>query len=107
MSYPAAYCVKCRTHTDTRNKETIILSNKARALKGYCPVCYSENYKFMPAKTFSGQPLGQEKTAVKTLLPTTAVARQFGYSMDWQKWMIYAFFVMSCVTFGYVLSIRF
>lgn len=50
MSYPDAYCVRCKTHTDTMGKHTVILSNKRRALKGVCPVCATENYRLMPHK---------------------------------------------------------
>ena len=107
MSYSAAYCVKCRTHTDTVNRETVILANKSRALKGECPVCNSENYRFLPPKEGSKFPIGQGRTAVQTLLPTTMVTQNFSHQLEWVKWMVYSFFVMSCVVFGYVLSLRY
>ena len=50
MSYPDAYCVRCKSHTDTLGKHTIVLSNKRRALKGVCPVCATETYRLMPDK---------------------------------------------------------
>jgi|GEM_PF-3115911 len=50
MNYPDSYCIKCKTHTDTLGKHTIILGNKRRALKGVCPVCATETYRFMPKK---------------------------------------------------------
>lgn len=50
MSYPSAYCVKCRDHTDTQNRHTVVLTNKSRALTGVCPKCQNQVYKFMPKK---------------------------------------------------------
>lgn len=50
MSYPSVYCVRCKAHTDTLGRHTVILSNKRRALKGVCPVCASETYRMMPQK---------------------------------------------------------
>ena len=50
MSYPSVYCVKCKSHTDTLARHTIQLSNSRRALKGVCPVCATETYRFMPEK---------------------------------------------------------
>ena len=50
MPYPDAYCVRCKAHTDTLGKHTIVLSNKRRALKGVCPVCATETYRLMPEK---------------------------------------------------------
>lgn len=50
MSYPSVYCVRCKTHTDTLGRHTIILSNNRRALKGVCPICASETYRMMPRK---------------------------------------------------------
>jgi hypothetical protein len=49
-SYPSSYCVKCKSHTDTLGKHTVMLSNKRRALKGVCPVCATETYRLMPEK---------------------------------------------------------
>jgi hypothetical protein len=46
--YPNAYCVKCGTHTDTKNKHTIVLTNSSRALKGVCASCESEVYRVLP-----------------------------------------------------------
>lgn len=51
MSYPSVFCLKCKNHTDTLGRHTIQLSNNRRALKGVCPVCATETYRFMPAKT--------------------------------------------------------
>ncbi|MBC7533466.1 MAG: hypothetical protein H7318_17995 [Oligoflexus sp.] len=50
MSYPSVFCVKCKSHTDTLGRHTIQLSNNRRALKGICPVCATETYRFMPEK---------------------------------------------------------
>ncbi len=50
MSYPSVFCVKCKSHTDTLGRHTIQLSNNRRALKGVCPVCATETYRFMPEK---------------------------------------------------------
>ncbi len=50
MSYPSVFCVKCKNHTDTLGRHTIQLSNNRRALKGVCPVCATETYRFMPEK---------------------------------------------------------
>lgn len=50
MSYPSAYCIKCKTHTDTLGRHTIQMSNNRRALKGVCPICATETYRFMPEK---------------------------------------------------------
>jgi hypothetical protein len=50
MSYPSVFCVKCKSHTDTLGRHTIELSNNRRALKGVCPVCATETYRFMPEK---------------------------------------------------------
>ncbi len=50
MSYPSVYCVRCKTHTETLGRHTVILSNNRRALKGVCPVCASETYRMMPQK---------------------------------------------------------
>ena len=52
MSYPVAYCVKCKSYTETLDKHTVILNNNRRALKGVCPKCSSDNYRLLPAKTF-------------------------------------------------------
>lgn len=53
MAYPDAYCVKCGTHTSTQQKQTVVLQNNARALKGVCPKCESNVYKILPkAKNF-------------------------------------------------------
>jgi len=48
MGYPDAYCVKCGTHTSTQKKQTVVLQNNARALKGECPTCATEVYKILP-----------------------------------------------------------
>ncbi len=50
MKYPDSYCIKCKKHTDTLGKHTIMLVNNRRALKGVCPVCATETYRFMPKK---------------------------------------------------------
>ena len=49
-AYPQAYCVKCRSHTNTKEKHTVLLQNNARALTGVCPDCASQVFKFMPRK---------------------------------------------------------
>jgi hypothetical protein len=48
--YPDAYCVKCREHTPTSKKHTIVLSSSARAMTGECPKCGSTVYKILPGK---------------------------------------------------------
>ncbi len=53
MSLPNAYCVKCRTHTETIQKHTVVLQNNSRAMLGVCPVCATENYKILPKKDFT------------------------------------------------------
>lgn len=50
MNYPAAYCVKCRSKTDTANRHTVVLENKSRAMTGACPKCGNQVYRFMPRK---------------------------------------------------------
>lgn len=61
MSYPSAYCIKCKAHTDTLGRHTIQLSNNRRAMKGICPVCATETYRFMPVK-------GQKKETELSLI---------------------------------------
>ncbi len=46
--YPNSFCIKCKKHTQTLGKHTILLTNKRRVLKGICPECSSETYRFMP-----------------------------------------------------------
>jgi hypothetical protein len=48
MAYPNAFCVKCGAHTETLKKHTVVLGSQARALKGVCPRCESDVYKFLP-----------------------------------------------------------
>ncbi|MCX6130991.1 MAG: DUF5679 domain-containing protein [Proteobacteria bacterium] len=50
MDYPEVFCIKCKSHTNTLGKHTVILGNNRRALKGVCPVCSTETYRFMPNK---------------------------------------------------------
>jgi hypothetical protein len=47
-SYPKAYCVKCKSHTETVGRHTVVMQNGARALHGTCPKCESEVFKIMP-----------------------------------------------------------
>ena len=107
MTYPVAYCVKCKAHTQTLNRHTVLLSNKARALRGTCPVCRSENYKILPSKSKDSGLGPMKKTAVPTLLPTTMIAHRFSYKFHWPEWVAYGFFALSCMIFVYVLSLRF
>ncbi|SME88374.1 DUF5679 domain-containing protein [Pseudobacteriovorax antillogorgiicola] len=108
MSYPAAYCVKCKAHTNTLNKHSVVLANNSRALRGQCPVCLSENYQFLPAKDNWAFIKSEHGSANgRTLLPTTVAAKKISHGTTWGRWAVYAFFVMSCIAFGYVLSLRF
>lgn len=50
MNYPDSFCIKCKKHTGTLGKHTVVLGNNRRALKGVCPVCATETYRFMPKK---------------------------------------------------------
>ena len=50
MSYSSVFCVKCKSHTDALDRHTIQLSNNRKALKGVCPICATETYRFMPDK---------------------------------------------------------
>jgi hypothetical protein len=50
MSYPDAFCVKCKVHTATVKKHTVMLSSSARAVTGKCPNCGSSVYKILPQK---------------------------------------------------------
>jgi len=47
-NYPNAYCVKCKSHTETVGRHTVVMQNGARALHGLCPKCESEVFQIMP-----------------------------------------------------------
>ncbi len=47
---PEAFCVKCRRHTPTNMKRTVVLGKGKRALHGQCSVCDSEVYRFLKPK---------------------------------------------------------
>ena len=59
-NYPDAYCIKCKTHTDTVGRHTVIMQNGARALHGVCPKCESEVFQIM-SKNIPAQPAKREK----------------------------------------------
>jgi len=66
-TYPDAFCVKCGTHTETKQKYTVVLASNARAVKGVCPQCASNVFKIVPkAKDF---------TAPKAEAPAAAQAK--------------------------------
>ena len=105
-AYPHAYCVKCRTHTNTKEKHTVLLQNNARALTGVCPDCASQVYKFMPRKkqkTLSSAPKlkpNQQKThysspnfSLDDQLPLRDVTYSSGKTFDYTTilWGIIAF----------------
>jgi hypothetical protein len=67
LNYPDSYCIKCKKHTETLGKHTVILGDNRRALKGVCPVCATETYRFMPKK--------DEKTATPSLSVISSLNR--------------------------------
>jgi hypothetical protein len=73
-SYPSSYCVKCKAHTDTLGKHTVLLSNNRRALKGVCPICATETYRLMPEKK-EGQERPRQLSVVSHL-PLAAKAEE-------------------------------
>ncbi len=85
MSYPDSYCIKCKKRTETLGKHTVMLGNNRRALKGVCPVCATETYRFMPKKdekratpalsVISSIQKSEPRTAVSTILPTSTAHR--------------------------------
>ncbi len=48
MSHPSLVCVKCKSHTDTLGRHPIQMLSNRRAIKGICPVCSTETYRFLP-----------------------------------------------------------
>jgi len=50
-AYPDAFCLKCKAQTPTVRKNTVILSNSARAVSGECQKCGSPVYKIIPPKS--------------------------------------------------------
>ena len=50
MSYPDPFCVKCQSHTPVVGSRSVVLRNKARAVRGTCPKCHSEVYRILPKK---------------------------------------------------------
>ncbi|RYZ59665.1 MAG: hypothetical protein EOP07_03250 [Proteobacteria bacterium] len=76
MSYPSVFCVKCKSHTDTLGRHTIQLSNNRRALKGVCPVCATETYRFMPEKGVRERETQLSLISSQRKLPTGAERRK-------------------------------
>jgi len=49
-NYPNAYCIKCKSHTETVGRHTVVMQNGARALHGMCPKCESEVFQIVGKK---------------------------------------------------------
>ena len=62
MSYPNAFCVKCRTQTPTMKKHTVVLANSARAVTGTCQNCGCEVYKILPRKAEKARSRGASRS---------------------------------------------
>ena len=75
-NYPDAYCIKCKTHTDTVGRHTVVMQNGARALHGVCPKCESEVFQIM-SKNKPAQPEKSEKK-VSEAAKTTPARNQTG-----------------------------
>jgi hypothetical protein len=85
VKYPDSYCIKCKKHTDTLGKHTIMLVNNRRALKGICPICATETYRFMPKKddaratpplsVISSMKKLEKNAPVSAVLPTSTAKR--------------------------------
>lgn len=114
MKYPDSYCIKCKKHTDTLGKHTIMLVNNRRALKGVCPVCATETYRFMPKKDDARvtPPLSvissiQPRNApVSAVLPTTTAKRldRYGRPSAAQEMLYYGSLL---VVLGLALAVGF
>jgi len=48
MSHSSIFCVKCKSQSEAVGRHNVQLLNNRRALKGVCPVCATETYRFMP-----------------------------------------------------------
>jgi len=114
VKYPDSYCIKCKKHTDTLGKHTIMLVNNRRALKGVCPVCATETYRFMPKKddVRVTPPLSvissiQPRNApVSAVLPTTTAKRldRYGRTSAAQEMLYYGSLL---VVLGLALAVGF
>lgn len=65
MSYPAAFCVNCRTHVTPANQHTILMRNQARALTGQCPKCRNDVYRIMAKKLIKDTRQEQKTLRIK------------------------------------------
>lgn len=76
MAYPNAFCVKCGTKTDTKNKHTVLLANSSRALRGECPTCASDVYKILPkGQDFADKPQDAVSEAASKAYPNAYCVR--------------------------------
>ncbi len=116
MAYPDSYCIKCKTHTDTLGKHTIILGNNRRALKGVCPICATETYRFMPKKdekkptrelsVISSIKRIDKDRPVSVALPTTTAKRldRYGRATPSQELFYYGSLL---VVLGLIMAVSF
>ena len=49
--YPQAYCVSCREKRDVVDPHEETLENGRLALRGTCPICGSNVFRFLPSKS--------------------------------------------------------
>lgn len=116
MKYPDSYCIKCKKHTDTLGKHTIMLVNNRRALKGVCPVCATETYRFMPKKddkqvipplsVISSMQQIDKKPPLSAILPTSIAKRldRYGRVSPSQELLYYGSLL---VVLGLALAVGF
>jgi len=116
MNYPDSYCIKCKKHTDTLGKHTIMLVNNRRALKGVCPVCATETYRFMPKKddklvipplsVISSMQRIDKSPPVSAILPTSTAKRldRYGRAAPSQELLYYGSLL---VVLGLALAVGF
>ena len=43
-----AYCLKCKEKKEMNKVEKIITKNGRNAAKGFCPICGTKMFKFLP-----------------------------------------------------------
>ncbi|HYX38911.1 MAG TPA: DUF5679 domain-containing protein [Oligoflexus sp.] len=116
MNYPDSYCIKCKKHTDTLGKHTIMLVNNRRALKGVCPICATETYRFMPKKddqhvtpplsVISSIKRIDHQAPVSAVLPTSTARRldRYGRTAPSQELLYYGSLL---VVLGLALAVGF
>lgn len=116
MNYPDSFCIKCKKHTETLGKHTIMLGNNRRALKGVCPVCATETYRFMPKKedkqvtpplsVISSSKRLDKKAPVSAVLPTSTARHldRYGRASPSQELLYYGSLL---VVLGLALAVGF